>query len=139
MVANAEDLMKNFEALNEAAGPIFKIKRDPRITRIGRLLRRSSLDELPQIFNVLKGDMALVGPRPMSLRDVHRFSEASLMRRFSVVPGITGLWQVSGRSNTDFDTWMRLDLQYIDQWSLGLDLRILLRTVSTVLAGTGAV
>jgi len=139
MVANAEDMLRSVEGLNEAAGPIFKIKCDPRITPIGRILRRSSLDELPQLFNVLKGDMALVGPRPMSLRDVHRFSQASLMRRFSVVPGITGLWQVSGRSNTDFETWMRLDLQYIDQWSLGLDLRILLRTVPTVLAGTGAV
>jgi exopolysaccharide biosynthesis polyprenyl glycosylphosphotransferase len=139
MVANAEDMLKHVEILNEAAGPIFKIKRDPRITPMGRILRRSSLDELPQLFNVLKGDMALVGPRPMSLRDVHRFSEASLMRRFSVVPGITGLWQVSGRSNTDFDTWMRLDLEYIDHWSLGLDLKILLQTVPTVLAGTGAV
>ncbi|MGA8729171.1 MAG: sugar transferase [Terracidiphilus sp.] len=138
MVADAEALMAKVEDLNEAQGPIFKIKRDPRITRIGRFLRKSSLDELPQLFNVLKGDMSLVGPRPMSVRDVHRFSESSLMRRFSVVPGITGLWQVSGRCNTDFDTWIRLDLQYIDHWSLGLDLRILLRTVPTVLTGRGA-
>jgi exopolysaccharide biosynthesis polyprenyl glycosylphosphotransferase len=138
MVADAEALMTKVEDLNEAQGPIFKIRRDPRITKVGRILRKSSLDELPQLFNVLKGDMSLVGPRPMSVRDVHRFSESSLMRRFSVVPGITGLWQVSGRCNTDFDTWIRLDLQYIDHWSLGLDLRILLRTVPTVLTGRGA-
>lgn len=138
MVANAEQLMKHVETLNEAAGPIFKIRRDPRITNIGRILRRSSLDELPQLLNVIKGDMSLVGPRPMSLRDVHRFSEASLMRRFSVTPGITGLWQVSGRSNTNFETWMKLDLQYIDHWSLALDLRILLHTVPAVFSGTGA-
>lgn len=139
MVADAEELMKRVERLNEAQGPIFKIRRDPRITKVGRILRRASLDELPQLWNVLKGDMSLVGPRPMSLRDVHRFSEASLMRRFSVVPGITGLWQVSGRSDTDFNTWIRLDLEYIDQWSLGLDLQILLRTVPCVLSGRGAV
>jgi exopolysaccharide biosynthesis polyprenyl glycosylphosphotransferase len=139
MVADAEAQMNKVEELNEAPGPIFKIRKDPRITRIGRLLRKSSLDELPQLFNVLKGDMSLVGPRPMSLRDVHRFSESSLMRRFSVLPGITGLWQVSGRCNTDFDTWISLDLHYIDHWSLGLDLRILLRTVPTVLTGRGAV
>ena len=139
MVANAEELMKHIEILNEAQGPIFKIRHDPRITRVGRLLRRASLDELPQLFNVVRGEMSLVGPRPMSLRDVHQFSESSLMRRFSVKPGITGLWQVSGRSNTDFDTWCRLDMKYIDEWSLGLDLRILLQTVPAVLTGTGAV
>jgi lipopolysaccharide/colanic/teichoic acid biosynthesis glycosyltransferase len=138
MVANAEELMKTVEDLNEAQGPIFKIRKDPRITKVGGFLRRTSLDELPQLFNVIKGDMSLVGPRPMSLRDVERFSEASLMRRFSVMPGITGLWQVSGRSNTNFDTWIRLDLHYIDRWSLGLDLRILLRTIPTVLTGKGA-
>lgn len=139
MVANAEELMKHMEKLNEASGPIFKIKKDPRITPIGRVLRRTSMDELPQLFNVLLGDMSLVGPRPMSLRDVHNFSESSLMRRFSVMPGITGLWQVSGRSNTDFDTWSELDLRYIDEWSLALDLRILLKTIPVVLTGTGAV
>lgn len=138
MVANAEGMMKSIEDLNEAQGPIFKIRRDPRVTRVGRFLRRTSLDELPQLINVIKGDMSLVGPRPMSRRDVHRFSEARLMRRFSVMPGITGLWQVSGRSNTDFDTWIKLDLRYIDHWSLKLDLRILLRTIPTVLTGRGA-
>jgi exopolysaccharide biosynthesis polyprenyl glycosylphosphotransferase len=139
MVADAEGLMNSIESLNEAQGPIFKIRKDPRITKVGRLLRRMSLDELPQLFNVITGDMSLVGPRPMSLRDVQRFSEGSLMRRFSVMPGITGLCQVSGRSNTDFDTWIRLDLQYIDQWSPGLDFRILLRTIPAVLSGRGAV
>lgn len=139
MVANAEEMVKDMEELNEAQGPIFKIRKDPRVTWVGRLLRRTSLDELPQLFNVIRGEMSLVGPRPMSLRDVHRFSEASLMRRFSVIPGITGLWQVSGRSNTDFDTWMRLDLKYIDQWSLGLDFCILLKTIPAVLTGSGAV
>lgn len=138
MVQDAERLQGSVEALNEARGPIFKIRDDPRMTRVGRLLRRLSLDELPQLVNVLKGDMSLVGPRPMSLRDVDRFSESWLMRRFSVKPGLTGLWQVNGRSNTDFDRWVRLDLDYIDNWSLALDLRILLKTVPTVISGTGA-
>jgi lipopolysaccharide/colanic/teichoic acid biosynthesis glycosyltransferase len=138
MIADAERLMEDIENLNEAHGPLFKIRRDPRVTTVGCVLRRSSLDELPQLLNVIKGEMSLVGPRPMSLRDVHRFSDPSLMRRFSVSPGITGLWQVSGRSNTNFETLMKLDLQYIDHWSFGLDLRILLRTVPAVLRGTGA-
>jgi exopolysaccharide biosynthesis polyprenyl glycosylphosphotransferase len=138
MVANAEEMQSLFEDSNEAKGPIFKIRRDPRMTRVGRFLRRASIDELPQLFNVLQGQMSLVGPRPMSVRDVHRFSEAALMRRFSVRPGITGLWQVSGRSDLDFDEWIRLDLRYIDEWSLGLDLRILARTLPAVLQGTGA-
>jgi exopolysaccharide biosynthesis polyprenyl glycosylphosphotransferase len=138
MVAGAEGLQKELEEQNEASGPIFKIKRDPRITTVGRVLRKLSLDELPQLVNVLKGEMSLVGPRPMALRDVHLFSEGYLMRRFSVSPGITGLWQVSGRSNTDFATWIDLDLQYIDGWSIGLDLKILLQTVPVVLSGTGA-
>jgi exopolysaccharide biosynthesis polyprenyl glycosylphosphotransferase len=138
MVVDAEGLMQALEGRNEAPGPLFKMREDPRVTKVGRILRRSSLDELPQLFNVLKGDMSLVGPRPMSLRDVQRFSDASLMRRFSVLPGITGLWQVSGRSNANLDALMKLDLQYIDQWSLGLDLRILLRTVPAVLTGIGA-
>lgn len=138
MVADAEERIGEIEHQNEASGPIFKIRKDPRTTSIGRMLRKLSLDELPQLFNILKGEMSLVGPRPMSLRDVHLFSEAWLMRRFSVRPGLTGLWQVSGRSNTNFETWIRLDLYYIDRWSLGLDLKILLRTVPTVLFGAGA-
>jgi exopolysaccharide biosynthesis polyprenyl glycosylphosphotransferase len=138
MVRNAEELFAHIEHKNEISGPIFKMKRDPRVTRIGYILRKLSLDELPQLFNVLTGDMSLVGPRPMSLRDVSLLSEAWLMRRFSVTPGMTGLWQVSGRSNTNFDTWIKLDLQYIDKWSLGLDFKILLRTIPMVISGTGA-
>jgi exopolysaccharide biosynthesis polyprenyl glycosylphosphotransferase len=138
MVQNASELMDQLEAQNEAKGPIFKIRRDPRITRLGRLLRASSLDELPQLWNVLIGNMSLVGPRPMSMRDVSRFSEAALMRRFTVKPGITGLWQVSGRSAVGFDRWIQLDYSYIDEWSLTLDFRILARTIGAVVRGTGA-
>lgn len=138
MVSGAEALQPGLESLNEANGPVFKIRDDPRVTPIGRFLRRSSLDELPQLVNVLRGDMSLVGPRPLPPRDVHRFTEAALMRRFSVPPGITCLWQISGRSNLGFDEWIRLDLKYIDEWSLGLDLRILARTAPAVLRGDGA-
>ena len=138
MVADAERMQASLEHRNEAIGPIFKIWRDPRITRIGQWLRVTSLDELPQLWNVLLGDMSLVGPRPMSLRDVHRFTEPWVIRRFSVRPGITGLWQVSGRSNLPFDSWVALDLKYIDNWSLNLDLQILARTIPAVLRGSGA-
>ena len=110
MVPDAECLQSELESLNEAQGPVFKIKNDPRITCIGRLLRRTSLDELPQLFNVIKGDMSLVGPRPLPLRDVERFEESWLKRRFSVKPGITGLWQVNGRNSTNFDQWIEQDL-----------------------------
>jgi exopolysaccharide biosynthesis polyprenyl glycosylphosphotransferase len=139
MVANAPDLLAELEGQNEAAGPIFKIRQDPRITPVGQLLRTTSIDELPQLWNVLIGDMSLVGPRPMTVRDVSLFSEATLMRRFSVKPGITGLWQVSGRSDASFDQWIKFDFSYIDDWSLGLDFRILARTVSVVLKRSGAV
>lgn len=138
MVANADTQQGALERLNEKNGPVFKIKNDPRITPLGRLLRISSLDELPQLFNVLLGNMSLVGPRPMSVRDVLRFDDASLMRRFSVMPGITCLWQVAGRSNTEFPEWIALDLEYIDNWSLALDFQILARTVPAVLVGRGA-
>jgi exopolysaccharide biosynthesis polyprenyl glycosylphosphotransferase len=138
MVQDAERLQESVESLNEARGPVFKIRADPRLTPVGRILRRSSLDELPQLFNVLTGEMSLVGPRPMPIRDVTRFSESWLMRRFSVKPGLTCLWQVNGRSDTDFDRWVQLDLAYIDNWSLALDMRILLKTVPVVLTGSGA-
>lgn len=139
MVQNAEELLPDLEHANEAAGPIFKMRNDPRVTRFGRLIRSTSLDELPQLWNVLTGDMSLVGPRPMSVRDVSLFDEAALMRRFSVRPGMTGLWQVSGRSEVGFDEWVRMDNRYIDGWSLGLDLKILARTVGTVIKRSGAI
>jgi exopolysaccharide biosynthesis polyprenyl glycosylphosphotransferase len=138
MVVDAEALQSKLEPLNEAEGPVFKIRLDPRITRIGRVLRKNSLDELPQLFNVLRGDMSLVGPRPLPTRDVSRFDNPHLMRRFSVKPGLTCLWQVTGRSNTDFSRWVSLDLEYIDKWSLALDFKILAKTVPAVVRGTGA-
>jgi exopolysaccharide biosynthesis polyprenyl glycosylphosphotransferase len=138
MVANAPQLMAQLEERNEAVGPIFKIRKDPRITPLGQILRSTSIDELPQLWNVLIGNMSLVGPRPMSIRDVSRFSAATLMRRFNAMPGITGLLQVSGRSDASFEQWIESDIRYIDNWSLGLDLRILARTVGVVLKGSGA-
>jgi lipopolysaccharide/colanic/teichoic acid biosynthesis glycosyltransferase len=138
MVANAPELMAQLEERNEAVGPIFKIRKDPRITPLGRILRITSIDELPQLWNVLIGNMSLVGPRPMSIRDVSRFNEATLMRRFSVKPGITGLLQVTGRSDASFAQWIEYDNGYIDDWSLGLDFRILARTIGVVLKRSGA-
>lgn len=139
MVINADALQKELEAKNETKdGILFKMKNDPRITRVGRFLRQYSLDELPQIFNVLLGEMSLVGPRPLPLRDVEKFSESHFIRH-EVLPGITGLWQVSGRSDVmDFDKVIRLDLMYIENWSLWLDFKILLRTIEVVLKKTGA-
>lgn len=139
MRRDAEQKLKEIEHLNEAEGPIFKIANDPRITRVGKFIRRTSLDELPQLFNVIRGHMSLVGPRPMSMRDVDLFDKGVQRKRFSVRPGLTCLWQVSGRSSLPFTKWLELDLEYIDNWSLGLDFRILLKTIPTVLRGSGAV
>lgn len=138
MVADAPALQMELEKLNEVAGPVFKIKNDPRVTKLGFWLRKTSLDEIPQLFNILLGDLSLVGPRPLPERDFQRFDKFWFNRRFSVKPGITCIWQVSGRSGTNFDKWILQDLEYIEKWSLTLDLKILFKTIPTVLRGTGA-
>ncbi len=139
MYIDAEERLKEIEHLNEAEGPIFKISNDPRVTRVGKFIRKTSIDELPQLFNVFLGHMSLVGPRPMSIRDVDLFDKSVQRKRFSVVPGLTGLWQVSGRSNLPFDKWLELDLTYIDHWSFKLDMTILIKTIPVILKGEGAV
>ncbi len=139
MVTNAEQLKHELAAMNEMSGPVFKVSADPRITPIGKLLRRFSIDELPQLINILRGEMSLVGPRPLPVDEVKRFNDLAHRRRLSVKPGLTCLWQVSGRNEiTDFRDWVRLDLEYIDNWSLWLDFKILLRTVPAVFRATGA-
>ena len=138
MYQDAEARLAEVEHLNEAEGPIFKIENDPRVTRVGRFIRRTSLDELPQLLNVLRGHMSLVGPRPMSVRDVEQFSLGVQRRRFSVRPGLACLREVSGRSRLSFDRWLELDLKYIDEWSLWLDIKILVLLVPSVLRGDGA-
>jgi exopolysaccharide biosynthesis polyprenyl glycosylphosphotransferase len=134
MVAGAERLRTAMAEQNEMDGPVFKIRCDPRLTRIGRYLRRSSLDELPQLWNVLRGDMSIVGPRPPLPQEVHQY-QSWQRRRLSVRPGLTCLWQVSGRNDIGFERWMKMDLEYIDNWSWGLDLKILLRTLPAMVRG----
>jgi len=137
MVEGASERQDELEERNEAAGALFKIRRDPRVTRVGRLLRKLSLDELPQLLNVLRGQMSLVGPRPLPLRDYARLDEWH-RKRYLVLPGITGLWQISGRSNLTFDDLVRLDFYYIENWSIWLDISILFKTPFVILSGRGA-
>ena len=137
MIEGAEDKLWEIKHLNEMDGPVFKMRNDPRVTPLGRILRKFSIDELPQLASVLKGEMSLVGPRAPLPEEVKHYS-LKQRRRLSVKPGITCLWQVSGRNEIDFQRWMDLDLRYIDQWSLGLDLVILLKTIPAVLKGRGA-
>ncbi len=136
MVLNAEELRKGLEDQNEQEGPVFKITHDPRVTRIGNLLRKTSLDELPQLINVVRGEMSLVGPRPPLPAEVEQYDPWQ-RRRLSMKPGITCIWQVSGRNSIAFEQWMRMDLEYIDKWTLMLDLKLLLKTVPAVVFGTG--
>jgi exopolysaccharide biosynthesis polyprenyl glycosylphosphotransferase len=139
MMTNAEQFQHELAAMNEMSGPVFKVTNDPRITPIGKFLRKYSLDELPQLFNVLRGEMSLVGPRPLPVDEVKRFNDLAHRRRLSVKPGLTCLWQVQGRNKiSDFKEWVRLDLEYIDNWSIWLDIVILFRTIPAVFAGTGA-
>ena len=137
MTPDAEARYEDVAALSDTRGAAFKMKDDPRVTRVGRFLRKTSIDELPQLWNVLRGDMSIVGPRPAPPREVAEY-DVWHRRRLSMKPGITGPWQVNGRNNIDFDRWMRMDLQYIDEWSPSLDLKILLRTIPAVLLGRGA-
>jgi exopolysaccharide biosynthesis polyprenyl glycosylphosphotransferase len=138
MVENAEERLSEVAHLNEHEGPVFKSAHDPRLTTLGRLIRRFSLDEIPQLWNVLRGEMSLVGPRPPLPEEVARY-ERWQRRRLSMKPGVTGLWQVSGRNEISrFEEWTNLDLAYIDNWSLALDAKILLRTIPAVLSGRGA-
>lgn len=139
MVAGADKLQSKLEDLNEMDGPVFKIQNDPRITKIGRWLRKMSIDELPQLFDVLKGDMSLVGPRPLPIRDYKGFNQDWQRRRFSVLPGITCTWQVNGRNTISFEDWMKMDMEYIDNWKLSTDLKILLKTIPAVIRKNGAV
>jgi exopolysaccharide biosynthesis polyprenyl glycosylphosphotransferase len=137
MVAGAEQMMESVAHLNDRDGPAFKIIDDPRITRIGRFLRRTSLDELPQLLNVIRGEMSLVGPRPPLPEEVRRYAWL-FRKRLSVKPGVTCIWQISGRNNVSFDRWMEMDHEYIENWSLWLDLKILFLTVPVVLLSKGA-
>ena len=137
MYADAAERQGALEPSNEASGPLFKIKDDPRLTRVGRFLRRYSLDELPQVLNVLRGEMSLVGPRPLPERDYARLEDWH-RKRYLVLPGMTGLWQVSGRAELDFDELVRLDFLYLERWSVFLDLSIMLKTIPAVFRAKGA-
>jgi lipopolysaccharide/colanic/teichoic acid biosynthesis glycosyltransferase len=137
MRSNADQTQADLEESNEASGALFKIRNDPRLTPVGRLLRRFSIDELPQLVNVLRGEMSLVGPRPLPIRDFERLEEWH-KKRYLVLPGITGLWQVSGRAELDFDDLVRLDFLYLERWSVALDLSILLKTLPAVCSRRGA-
>jgi lipopolysaccharide/colanic/teichoic acid biosynthesis glycosyltransferase len=137
MVINAEELKQKLLAQNEQSGPVFKMQRDPRITAVGRWIRKFSIDELPQLINVLRGEMTIVGPRPPVPAEVAQY-EAWQRRRFSVRPGLTCVWQVSGRNEISFEEWMYLDMQYIDHWSLAEDLALIIKTVPVVISGRGA-
>jgi lipopolysaccharide/colanic/teichoic acid biosynthesis glycosyltransferase len=137
MVVNADELKAGLEAENEMTGPVFKLTRDPRVTALGAIMRRYSLDELPQLYSVLKGDMSLVGPRPPLMTEYAHFTEYQ-KQKLVVTPGMTCLWQVNGRNEVkEFDQWVELDLEYIREWSLKLDFRILCKTVGVVFAGSG--
>jgi exopolysaccharide biosynthesis polyprenyl glycosylphosphotransferase len=137
MREHADQIQADLEPLNEKSGALFKIRHDPRLTKVGRVLRRFSLDELPQLVNVVRGEMSLVGPRPLPMRDFERLEEWH-KKRYLVLPGITGLWQVSGRSELDFDDLVRLDFLYLERWSMFLDLSILLKTIPAVFSRRGA-
>jgi len=137
MYVGAEERLPDLESVNEATGALFKLREDPRVTKVGAFLRRFSLDEIPQVLNVLRGEMSLVGPRPLPLRDYERL-DAWHRKRYLVLPGLTGLWQISGRSNLGFDDLVRLDFYYLENWSIWLDISILLKTLPAVFAARGA-
>ncbi len=136
MVADAEALKASLMGQNEQEGPVFKITMDPRVTKVGRFLRKTSLDELPQFYNVIRGEMSVVGPRPPIPSEVEKYKRWQI-RRLSMKPGITCIWQVSGRNDIPFEEWMRLDMKYIDNWSLAQDALLILKTVKVMLVGTG--
>jgi lipopolysaccharide/colanic/teichoic acid biosynthesis glycosyltransferase len=139
MVTNAEMQHEELQKFNQMSGPVFKMEKDPRVTAVGKFLRKLSLDEIPQFWNVLRGEMSLVGPRPLPIYEVAKFETPAQRRRLSMKPGLTCLWQVSGRNEVkSFEQWVKLDLEYIDNWSLWLDVRILLKTIPAVIVGVGA-